>query len=488
MRGNVKRLEEVWPDWQSVELIGQGSYGKVYKIKKSFNGKEIYSALKILDIPQDDSVIREYMENGMDNLSIISIFQNQIKSLENEILILENLRSAPNIVNIEDYFIDKSDDSIHSRVFIRMELLKSLPEYMKEGSPDQNEVVKMGMDLCQALIACERDHIIHRDIKPGNIFVTRYGDYKLGDFGLARQLEASRSAFSVVGTPGYEAPEVMRKSGYDQRADIYSLGMVMYFYLNHKRLPFLPPYPQKIKIQDINMANQQRLSGKELPTLEDYDDTLMEIVQKACAFEPQLRFQSAKDFYQALKNWSEGKKTKVEEATVYRKDINYTCVLSFLESVSGCEKKLNIPYHKVDGSSGIRKVRLKFLPGIVSGICVPIANMGNCMADGTVGDLYITSLIPKDQNYSRTGNDIIYHLYIDRKNKKTIGNIDVSYAIGKSVNVHIPAHIRDNMKITIREKGITQGGKTGDLYVVIHLTGRKTLLEKFKNFWSKNQY
>ena len=87
----------------------------------------------------------------------------------------------------------------------------------------------MGLDLSKALGYCRKLHIIHRDVKPENIFVSRFGDFKLGDFGIARELERTMSGFSKKGTYSYMAPEMYKGEKYDSRVDIYSLGIVLIY-------------------------------------------------------------------------------------------------------------------------------------------------------------------------------------------------------------------------------------------------------------------
>ena len=96
-----------------------------------------------------------------------------------------------------------------------MEYLTSFMDYCAEKQLTEKEVIKLGMDLSKALEYCRKLKIIHRDIKPENIFVSRFGDFKLGDFGIARELERTMSGFSKKGTYSYMAPEMYKgeKSG-----------------------------------------------------------------------------------------------------------------------------------------------------------------------------------------------------------------------------------------------------------------------------------
>ena len=94
-----------------------------------------------------------------------------------------------------------------------MELLTNLYDQVMSNSSSeaclsQREVIKLGVHLCRALELCSRKNIIHRDIKPENIFISPHGEYKLGDFGVARQVEQTMSGLSKKGTYTTMAPEV----------------------------------------------------------------------------------------------------------------------------------------------------------------------------------------------------------------------------------------------------------------------------------------
>lgn len=145
---------------------------------------------------------------------------------------------------------------------IRMELLTPLNEYTREkGTWGKDEVIHLGIDICKALEICQKYDIIHRDIKPENIFVADYGNFKLGDFGIARIASQTSGASTRAGTNAYMAPEIYRGEHYGKTVDLYSLGLVLYRLLNDNRLPFMPQYPAPLRFQDRENAQAMRLSG-----------------------------------------------------------------------------------------------------------------------------------------------------------------------------------------------------------------------------------
>jgi hypothetical protein len=130
--------------------------------------------------------------------------------------------------------------------------------------------------------------------------ISRYGEYKLGDFGIARQIEQTVSGLSKKGTYTYMAPEVFKGEEYGASVDIYSLGIMLYSFLNKNRAPFLPEHPLDITPENRNGALQRRMGGEPVPALQDVSPQLNNLVLKACAYDYRDRFASAKEMREAL--------------------------------------------------------------------------------------------------------------------------------------------------------------------------------------------
>ena len=257
-----------WHDWKVVEILGRGSYGTVYRIeRKDAFGHLEQSALKVIRIPCGREEYDAVLNEGMSQESAATYFRDIAKTITNEFSVMSRLKGHSNIVSMEDYDARLLDDGYSWEISIRMELLTSLPKYFQKNPPTHNDIFRLAEDMCNAIERCELNHIIHRDIKPENIFHTYAGDYKLGDFGIARQLYNTSSATMKRGTVSYMAPEVFLGRHYDSTIDLYSLGIVLYRYLNNNRTPFLPPYPDDIRFSDREEATLRRINGEALPLL-----------------------------------------------------------------------------------------------------------------------------------------------------------------------------------------------------------------------------
>lgn len=299
----------IWPDWQIVGLLGSGSYGKVYHITREVLGHTSQAAAKVIVIPQDESEIISLSSMGMNDDSIRQYYKQVARGILNEIDAMESLKGARNIVSIEDYKLIEHETDIGWTIWIRMELLQSLTNHLRtNGNPSVDETVKIGLDLCNALRYCHERGIIHRDVKPGNVFISEFGDYKLGDFGIAKQLEEdSRAIYSRKGTPVYMAPEVVRGNRYGASADIYSLGIMLYRFLNDMRFPFVSQSGAPVTPEEMNSALNRRLNGEPLPPPSNADANLAKIILRACEADPSARYATVTELESDLRAWQTSK-------------------------------------------------------------------------------------------------------------------------------------------------------------------------------------
>jgi serine/threonine protein kinase len=304
---DIKQYEPLWGSWYIESPIGEGSFGKVYRVKKEEFGKTYYSAVKMLSIPQNESDLRRAKSDGLDDVSARSYFHSFVTDIIQEIDLLSAFRGNSNIVSLEDHKVIERKNEIGWDILIRMELLTSLSDRVAKKPLNQDEVIKLGVHICKALELCAVKRAIHRDVKPDNIFVSPYGEYKLGDFGIARQIERTMSGMSKKGTYTYMAPEVFKGEEYGASVDTYSLGIVMYRFLNQNRTPFLPNFPAAITPKDRDDALQRRMSGEPLPPIGNIDPALSAIVLKACAYDRKARFASASEMKETLESIAGGR-------------------------------------------------------------------------------------------------------------------------------------------------------------------------------------
>ena len=297
---SVEKLAQIWPEWEIEKQLGRGSYGVVYKAVRRDNNVESHAAIKVISIPSDESEVDSLRSEGLDMDGTRTYFKGIVDDFVSEIQLMESLKGIQNIVSVEDYKVIEKTDSIGWDIYIRMELLTPFNTFVCDKKLSEKDVIKLGIDICTALEICGQRNIIHRDIKPENIFVNGFGYFKLGDFGIARKLENMTGGLSQKGTFNYMAPEVANSNTYDARVDTYSLGIVLYRLLNGNRLPFLDTEKQLLNPNERKNAVERRIRGEELHAPCEASPEMANLILRACAYNPDMRFASATAMKEAL--------------------------------------------------------------------------------------------------------------------------------------------------------------------------------------------
>ena len=296
--------------------------------------------LKIISIPQPSYVCEQedFLGNKHDKDSINARYESKLQNYKQRYQQMKVLHGVPQIVRYDGIFGNPYKNRSGGEICIVSEDVKSLDEFMADNTFSEEEIIKLGKDILQALISCEEKEIIHGSIGPENIMVAgKKGavEYKLGDFGSAPvaeyirrveplekygQLDACYSVDEMVSQIGdfYDlqevdpevfapvvsavecrAPEIVHEEKYGHAADIYSLGMVMYWLLNNQRMPFIGADEQPTHALKKE-AMKKRYRGKKLSAPGNGNGKLARIVLKACEYKPEERYASAKEMYDAL--------------------------------------------------------------------------------------------------------------------------------------------------------------------------------------------
>lgn len=289
----LKSYEPLWENWTYTgNFLGEGAMSSVFEIQSTAMGFREIAALKIVTVKKNHHGEVDIPENAL-----------------NEIRILRALSACPNIVNYHDStqrkIFDENNELSEIDILIKMEKLKSLSEGEHFA---EEQVIKLAKDICTALDYASEHKIIHRDIKPQNIFVDEEGTYKLGDFGIAKIISDFSGSYTMnIGTLAYTAPEIrINTTGkYDISSDIYSLGLVLYVFLNNGYLPFANTSAT------LNEAITKRISGDAFPSPANGSKNLKKIVMRACNADLSKRYRTPKEMLEDLELLSTGGKKLV---------------------------------------------------------------------------------------------------------------------------------------------------------------------------------
>ena len=297
--GRAKSYGKIWGGWKIGKLLGTGSGGKtaVFELTRDNLTFTEHCAMKVINIIDEqvnyDEVSEEYKEYYNSRKKEIR------KSAEAEVNLMHQLKNSYNVVQYYDFeFNDwQEEDAFGTDLLIRMDYLGNLNAKMKKEGVTQAEIVNIGIDICTALEGCAEHNIIHRDIKPDNIF-TNGTRYLLGDFGISKIIEDGMGAQTNKGTAHYAAPEQFANATasnfYDNRVDIYSLALTLYVLANKGKLPFTN------KVLNTQLAIQMRLTGTPFEEIEGINPVLMQAILIGCKHNPDERYRTATAFKNAL--------------------------------------------------------------------------------------------------------------------------------------------------------------------------------------------
>ena len=256
--------------YEILEKIGTGGMSDVYKAKCHKLNR--YVAVKVLK--------QEFSENA----SFVSKFRIEAQAAAGLV--------HPNIVNVYDV---GEEDGMY---YIVMELVEgiTLKNYIeKKARLSVKEATSIAIQVSMGIEAAHNNHIIHRDIKPQNIIISKEGKVKVTDFGIAKAATSNTVSSNVMGSVHYTSPEQARGGYSDEKSDIYSLGITLFEMLTG-RVPFQGDSTVGIAIKHIQEPMPSpRQYVEEIPV------SLEQIVLKSCQKSPDRRYQTMAELIDDLK-------------------------------------------------------------------------------------------------------------------------------------------------------------------------------------------
>lgn len=256
--------------YEIISKIGSGGMADVYKAKCHKLNR--FVAIKVLkpEFSQDQSFVSKFRMEAQSAACL----------------------SHPNIVNIYDV---GEENGIY---YIVMELIEgiTLKKYIERRKKlEIRESIEVAMQVARGLEAAHAEHIIHRDIKPQNIMISKDGKVKVTDFGIARAASSQTISSNTMGSVHYISPEQARGGYCDERSDIYSLGITLYEMLTG-RVPFEGDSTVAVALQHIQGEMVPPRQYEQLIPI-----SLERIIMKCTQKKPELRYNSATELIEDLK-------------------------------------------------------------------------------------------------------------------------------------------------------------------------------------------
>jgi serine/threonine protein kinase len=276
---DLKSAEPFFGKWFIKEDIGTKSSDSLYLIYCIENGVCEYCTMKIIGVPKDKHELRQLQFQELDYDSSVQYYKELVTDLYRDICLLEEMKDRSHLVSYQEHMIFQRGNGVGYDIFLRMEHLPNITEVLQLSDLKLHDILQLGKEICDALSICELYHITHGNLRPETIFVTENDSFKLGDFPISRYAKQEEVLYEPKEISDYMAPEIYQGKVYDNRADIYSLGLVMYQLLNDNKLP-----PK----------------NSVLPKPVHATEELSKVIAKACDLNPKQRYQSAEEFKDAL--------------------------------------------------------------------------------------------------------------------------------------------------------------------------------------------
>ena len=309
------------------KLLGEGSFGKAFLCSR--------------DSDEDLCVIKQ--------IKVEDMTKQEKDDVINESTILSKL-DHPNIIKFFEFFESKTPQQTFNIVTEYADG-GDLSEKIKEQNKTpfkESDILDYFTQICLALKHIHEKKIIHRDLKSGNVFLMKSGLVKLGDFGIAKTFKNTMDkAKTMVGTPYYLSPEIIQGKPYDNKSDIWSLGVLLYEMMTFK-MPF--------EANTLPMLSMKIMRGNYTPPSSMYTKDLREIVSKCLMVDPSRR-PSIREILKMpiIQNRIKNFLTEVE----YKKEFTKTITKKYET------KKKTIVKNRENAISGITE---ETLPSEISGV------------------------------------------------------------------------------------------------------------------------
>lgn len=244
-------------------------------------------------------------ENGMTEEQAVDFFRQAAEDFIGSIRKQTENESENNLLHIEESDITVSDDGRCSTVMLLTKQVYSLQAYFSRHYMDAEDVVRLGIQMCKAVMAIKANELPCRLLTVDNIFVDFDKNFYLGCFGNEADIR-------------FQSPEEHRGEQTVYNADVHSIGVIMYTLLNDNRLPLLPPNVTIPTESEIAAAVQNRHAGVPLPPPRHSSAALSGIVLKACAYKAKARFTGTDELKNTLESLRSGRVVIVSASSQQR--------------------------------------------------------------------------------------------------------------------------------------------------------------------------
>ena len=280
------------------ECLGRRGGTSVYSVK-STRSEQLY-VLKHISVPESQKQVEALIFTGAasDQEAAQAYYQQVVADYQAELEQMESLSNSPNLDCFRSYEIRPKEDGVGFDVFLLAEFRTTLEQYLLKTDITHTSAVNLAMDLCNALTDLREAGLIHRDVKPSNIYLSPQGHFMLGDMGLAKIEDLKYCSMPEGMLSPFSAPELFElMANVNETIDLYAVGLILYRIYNGNHAPL------EDEKTSAKSADKLRITGQALPAPMFADYEMAEIIGKACAFKPEDRYQTPAELKEAISSY-----------------------------------------------------------------------------------------------------------------------------------------------------------------------------------------
>ncbi len=283
-----RNISPILDGFTLAEMVSQHSTACCYRATQNLSGKDFM--LKIISLPasvaQLDALLMSGSFSGPAELN--DYFKEQARDVLRNVQVLRHMATVGGFVDYDCVQVVPSSDGKGYDVYLLSPMRQTLPQQLQRDDLSQMDVVNLALDLCAALTVCRRSGYCYTNLKPGNVF--RHGQhYHIGDLGFMPLYEMGKIPLPQQFRSSYTPPELMDGTQpMNDTADVYALGLILYQAFNGGALP-----------------GNDAVMGRLLlpPKYADYE--MAEIILRACAPDPSIRWQGPEQMGRALMRYTQ---------------------------------------------------------------------------------------------------------------------------------------------------------------------------------------
>lgn len=286
---------ELMTNMEILDCLSRRGGTTVYSVK-STKSDQLY-VLKHISVPESQRQVDALILTGAaaDAEAAQAYYQQVVTDYQTELELLEALSNSPTIGSFRSYEIKPKEEGVGFDVYLLSEHRTTLERYLADTDITQSSAVNLAMDLCSALSDLRAAGLVHRDVKPANIYLSTQGHFMLGDMGIAKIDGLKYCSMPEAMLSSYSAPELFDlMAEVNETVDLYAVGLILYRIYNGGHAPF------EDEKTTAKAADKMRITGQELPAPMFADYEMAEIIRKACCFKPEDRYQTPEEMKQAF--------------------------------------------------------------------------------------------------------------------------------------------------------------------------------------------